>query len=80
MDIDIEFPDQGVVAKRAEIVDTHTDVVNMTLSVHVGLYNDVGDKVREIAVGHKLESLPIPQPDDMWAFITPVLDSLKQPL
>lgn len=73
IDVLIEIPETGAVATKAEIVDNHTDVAAMLMTVAVGLFNDAGDKLKTFTVEHKLTGFPIPSVDEQWEFIKPVI-------
>ena len=77
MNIHIKIPDSRAVATKAEIIDTHTDVVDMLLTIHVGLFNDEGDKLHVLPVDYKLTGFPIPDVDEQWQIVTPTINAYQ---
>lgn len=73
----IEIPETGAIANVAEIIDTHTDVVNMLLTIFVGLFNNEGDKLQVLSVDHPLPSFPIPPVEEQWQIVTPVINAYQ---
>lgn len=78
MQVLIKLPDLGATATKAEIVDKHTDVVNMLLTISVGLFNDFGDRLKIIDVDHRLTGFPIPSTEEQWQIVSPVLAEMQQ--
>ena len=78
MDISIEIPSLGATATRAEIIDNHTDVAKMLMTIYVGLFNDAGDRLKVFTVDRQLTGFPIPSLDEQWQIITPVLADMQQ--
>lgn len=77
MHVAIEIPETGAIATVADIVDNHTDVVNMLLTIYVGLFNDEGDKLHVLPVDHKLTGFPIPDVDEQWQIVTPTINAYQ---
>lgn len=77
MDVLIEIPGLGVIATRAEIIDNHTDVVKMFLTISVGLFNDSGDRLQIVNVDHQLSGFPIPSTEEQWEIVKPVLEAMQ---
>lgn len=77
MYVAIEIPETGAIATVADIIDTHTDVVNMQLTIYVGLFNDEGDKLHVLPVDYRLTSFPIPSVEEQWAIVTPVINAYQ---
>lgn len=77
MIVAIEIPETGAVATVAEIIDNHTDVVNMRLTIYVGLFNDKGDKLQVLAVEYALTKFPIPDVDEQWQIVMPTINAYQ---
>lgn len=77
MDVCIEIKEIGATATRAEIIDNHTDVVNMHMTISVGLFSDAGDLLKTVSVDHQLTGFPIPSPDEQWEIVRPVIESMQ---
>lgn len=77
INVAIEIPETGAIATMAEIVDNHTDVIAMKLTIFVGLFNDEGDKLLVMPVDYQLTSFPIPSIDEQWAIVTPVINAYQ---
>lgn len=77
INVAIEIPETGAIATMAEIIDTHTDVVNMLLTIHVGLFNNEGDKLQVLFVDYQLPSFPIPSVEEQWALVLPTLNAYQ---
>lgn len=77
INVAIGIPETGAVATVAEIIDTHTDVVNMMLSINVGLFNDEGDKLHVLPVDYKLTGFPIPDIDTQWQIVMPTINAYQ---
>ncbi len=78
MDISIDFPDIGSTATRAEVIDNHTDVIKMLMTIYVGLFNASGDRLKVIIVDHHINSFPIPSIDEQLEIVKPAIEALKQ--
>ena len=77
MDVTIHVPELGITAKRAEIVDNNTDVVNMLMTIYVELFSQSGDRIKVIPVEHKLSGFPIPSLQEQWEIVMPVLEAMR---
>ena len=77
INVAIEIPDTGAIATIAEIVDTHTDVVNMMLTIYVGLFNDEADKLMVLPVDYQLTEFPIPDVEDQWRIVMPAINAFQ---
>ena len=77
MYVAIEIPETGAIATIADIIDTHTDVVNMLLTIHVGLFNDEGDKLHVLPVDYQLTEFPIPDVEDQWRIVMPAINAFQ---
>lgn len=73
----IEVPNSGAIATAADIVDNHTDVVNMKMDISVGLFNDAGDRLHTIVVEHKITQFPIPSIEEQWDIVMPTITSYQ---
>lgn len=73
----IEIPETGAIANVAEIIDTHTDVVNMLLTIFVGLFNNEGDKLQVLSVDYQLPSFPIPTVEEQWDIVMPTINAYQ---
>lgn len=78
MDVSIQIPELGATANRADIINNHTDVPNMRMTICVGLFNDAGDRLKVFTVDHQLTGFPIPSLDEQWQIVTPVLAEMQQ--
>jgi hypothetical protein len=78
MNVSIEIPGLGATATSAQIIDNHTDVVNMHMIITVGLFSDAGDLLKTVNVDHQLTEFPIPSTDAQWAIVQPVIDQMQQ--
>lgn len=77
MDVSIEVPEVGITANHAEIIDNHTDIPNMLLTIDVGLFSEKGDLLKTLEVNHTLIGFPIPSPDEQWEIVKPTLDAMQ---
>lgn len=77
MEVSIEIPQTGGIATSAEIVDTHLDVLSMMFTVSVGLFNAGGDKLQVLSVDKKLETFPIPSPEEQWKIVKPTIEAYQ---
>lgn len=77
MDVSIVIPELGATATRAEIIDNHADVLNMHMTIAVGLFNAAGDRLKFFTVEHNLTGFPIPSVDEQWQIVMPVLDAMQ---
>lgn len=77
IDVLIDIPETGAVATKAEIIDNHTDVVAMLMTIAIGLFNDAGDKLQTFTVEHQLTGFPIPSVDEQWQIVKPPLDKMQ---
>lgn len=78
MDVSIQITELGATATRADIINNHTDVPNMRMTICVGLFNDAGDRLKVFTVDRQLTGFPIPSLDEQWQIITPVLADMQQ--
>lgn len=78
MDVSIQIPQLGATATRADIINNHTDVQNMRMTICVGLFNDAGDRLKTILVDHQLAKFPIPSHEEQWQIVSPVLAEMQQ--
>lgn len=79
IDVSIEIQELSVTATHADIVDNHTDVMQMLMTIYVGLFNDSGDRLKVISIEHQLTEFPIPSLEEQWAIVMPKLDELQHP-
>lgn len=78
IDVSIEIPELGVFAAHAEIIDNHTDVAKMLMTICVGLFSDSGDKLKVIQVQHQLIGFPIPSIEEQWAIAMPLIEKMQE--
>ena len=79
IDVAIEIPETGATATHAEIINNHTDVPNMHMTICVGLFNDAMDRLKIISIEKQLTSFPIPSIDEQWQIVMPALDGMPKP-
>lgn len=78
MQVLIKLLDLGATATKAEIVDKHTDVVNMLLTISVGLFSESGDRLKVVTVDHQLSGFPIPSTEGLWRIVAPTLEAMQK--
>ncbi len=78
MNLIIEIPEIGMTATRAEIINNHTNVMKMLLTIYVGLFSDSGDLLKTVSVDHQLTRFPIPSNDEQWAIALPTIEALQR--
>lgn len=78
MNLIIEIPEIGMTATRAEIINNHTNVMKMLLTIYVGLFSDSGDLLKTVSVDHQLTGFPIPSNDEQWAIALPTIEALQR--
>lgn len=78
MQILINIPELGAVATRAEIIDTHTDVPQMRMTICVGLFNDADDRLKFFTVEHQLTGFPIPSNEEQWGIVMPIIEKMQE--
>lgn len=77
INVAIEIPETGAIATIAEIIDNHTDVVNMMLTIYVGLFNDEADKLMVLPVDYQLPTFPIPDVEEQWRIVMPAINAYQ---
>jgi len=78
MDVSIQIPELGAIATRADIINNHTDVPNMRMTICIGLFNDAGDRLNVFTVDHTLTGFPVPSADEQWQIVAPVLAEMQK--
>lgn len=78
MDVSIQIPQLGATATRADIINNHTDVAKMLMTICVGLFSDSGDKLKVIQVQHQLTGFPIPSIEEQWAIAMPLIEEMQE--
>lgn len=78
MDVSIQIPQLGATATRADIINNHTDVQNMRMTICVGLFNDAGDRLNVFTVDYTLTGFPLPSADEQWAIVMPQIEQMQQ--
>lgn len=78
MDVSIQIHQLGATATRADIINNHTDVAKMLMTICVGLFSDSGDKLKVIQVQHQLTGFPIPSIEEQWAIAMPLIEEMQE--